>query len=100
MTFTGMLCYCVCARACVFVPVHMRASVHGLFVVKFSPVVSLFVCVSLCGQGSAWINVWVKVSVCTLPSMQEFKAQEMSTKTPQCMNEPQMSPNFTFSHSQ
>ena len=55
---------CVCVRAFVFVPIDIHASVHGFLVVSFSRVVSLCACVSLCGQGLAWINVWVTVSVC------------------------------------
>ena len=43
------VCVCACLRACVVVPMRMCASVDGLFVLGFSHLVCLYVC--LCGGG-------------------------------------------------
>ena len=57
MTFAGMLCYYVCGcvgaclRACVVVPMRMCANVDGLFVLGFSHLVCLYVCLCVCGGG-------------------------------------------------
>ena len=70
MTIAGMLryyvCVCVCLRACVVVPMCMCASVDGLFVLGFSHLVCLYVCLCVWGGGGgvAWIDAWVKVSLC------------------------------------
>ena len=70
MTFAGMLCYYVggwvsaCLCACVVVPMLMCPSVVGLFVLGFSHLVCLYVCLCVCGGGgSAWIDAWLKVSL-------------------------------------
>ena len=43
----------------------MCASVDGLFVLGFSHLVCLYVCLCVCGGGGvAWIDAWVKVSLC------------------------------------
>ena len=70
MTFAGMLCYyvcgcvCACLRACVVVPMRRCANVNGLFVLGFSHLVCLYVCLCVWGGGVAWIDAWVKVSLC------------------------------------
>ena len=65
MTFASMLCYFVCSCVCVLVPMCVCASVDGLFPLGFSHLVCLYAC--LCvgrGGGVAWIDAWVKVSLC------------------------------------
>ena len=76
MTFAGMLCYyvcgcvCACLRACVVVPMRMCASVDGLFVLGFSHLVCLYICLCVFGgPGLAWIDAWVKVSLCVTVSV-------------------------------
>ena len=71
MTFAGMLCYyvcgwvCACLRACVVVSMRMCARVDGLFVLGFSHLVCLYVCLCVCGGGGvAWIDAWVRVFLC------------------------------------
>ena len=57
MTFAGMLCYYVCGcvgvclRVCVVVPMRMCANADGLFVLRFSHLVCLYVCLCVCGGG-------------------------------------------------
>ena len=57
MTFAGMLCYyvcgcvCACLRACVVVPMRMCAAIDGLFVLGFSHLVCLYVCLCVWGGG-------------------------------------------------
>ena len=70
MTFAGMLCcyvcgcVCACLRACVVVPMRMCVNVDGFFVLGFSHLVCLYVCLCVWGGGGvAWIDAWVKVSL-------------------------------------
>ena len=58
------VCVCACLRACVVVPMRMCATVDGLFVLGFSHLVCLYVCLCVGGGGVAWIDAWVKVSLC------------------------------------
>ena len=57
MTFAGMLrydvcgCGCACLRACVVVPMCMCANVDGLFVLGFSHLVCLYVCLCVFWAG-------------------------------------------------
>ena len=51
MTFAGMLCYYVCVRGCVLVPMRMCASVDGLFPLGFSHLVCLYVCLCVSRGG-------------------------------------------------
>ena len=72
MTVAGMLCYCVCSCVCVLVPMRMCASVDCLFALGFSHLVCLHVCLCVSregGGGLAWIDAWVKVSLCVTVSV-------------------------------
>ena len=65
MTFAGMLCYCVCSwvRACA----HAHVRKCGWFVPSWFLSFSVFVCMFVCESGVgwlAWIDAWVKVSLC------------------------------------
>ena len=71
MTMTLQVCCAiVCVRGCVLVPMRMCASVDGLFPLGFSHLVCLYVCLCVWGGGGlAWIDAWVKVSLCVTVSV-------------------------------
>ena len=69
MTFAGILCYCGCC-GCVLVPMRMCATMDGLFLLGFSHLVCLYVCLCVSrGGGLAWMDAWVKVSLCVTVSV-------------------------------
>ena len=69
MTVAGMLCYyvcgcgCACLRACVVVPMRMYATVDGLFVLGFSLLVCLYVCLCVRGGGGGCMDLCVSEGV-------------------------------------
>ena len=69
MTFAGMLCYCVCSWVCACAHAHVRKC--GWFVPSWFLSFSVFVCMFVCGGGGglAWIDAWVKVSLCVTVSV-------------------------------
>ena len=69
MTFAGMLCYCVCSW--VFACAHGHVRKCGWFVPSWFLSVRVFVCMFVCegGAGLAWIDAWVKVSLCVSVSV-------------------------------
>ena len=71
MTFAIMLCYCVCSWvcACAYAHVHKCGWFVPSWFLSFSVFVCMFVCESRGGGGLAWIDVWVKVSLCVTVSV-------------------------------
>ena len=69
MTFAGMLCYyvcgcvCACLRACVVVPMRMCAAIDVLFVLGFSHLVCLYVCLCVWGGGGGCMDRCVSEGV-------------------------------------
>ena len=61
----------MCVRGCVLVPMRMCASVDGLFPLGFSHLMCLYVCLCVSPGGGvlAWIDAWVKVSLCVIVSV-------------------------------
>ena len=64
MTFAGMSCHCVCSWVCACAHAHVRKCgwLVPCWFLSFSVVVCMVVCES--GGGLAWIDAWVKVSLC------------------------------------
>ena len=68
MTFAGMLCYCVSSWVCACAHAHVRKC--GWFVPSWFLSFSVFVCMFVCESGGvAWIDAWVKVSLCVTVSV-------------------------------
>ena len=70
MTFEGMWCCCVCACVCACAHAHVRKCrwfVRSWFL-SFSVFVGMFVC-EAGGGGLAWMDAWMKVSVCVTVSV-------------------------------
>ena len=68
MTFAGMLCYCVLACVCACAHAHVRKC--AWFVPSWFLSFGVFVCMFVLGGGGlAWIDAWVKVSLCVTVSV-------------------------------
>ena len=70
MTSACMLCYCVCSWVCACAHAHVHKC--GWFVLSWFLSFSVFVCMLVCesrGGGLAWIDAWVKVSLCVTVSV-------------------------------
>ena len=68
MTFVGMLWYCVCSCVCTCAHAHVRKC--RWFVRSWFLSFGVFVCMFVCELGGlAWIDAWVKVSLCVTMSV-------------------------------
>ena len=69
MTVAGMLCYWVCSWVCACAHAHVRKC--GWFVPSWFLSFSVFACMFVCewGGGLAWMDAWVKLSLCVTMSV-------------------------------